>query len=54
MEFAIKTEERFPATEIRPLTDAEIDCVEGGVSHGLGRVATAVINLVARLTNTVT
>ena len=54
MEFATKTEERFPATEIRPLTNAEIDYVEGGVYHGLGRVAAAVVNLVARLTGTVT
>ena len=31
MEFAIKSEEIFAAAEIRPLSDTEIESVEGGV-----------------------
>ena len=49
MEFAIKSEDINTVTEIRPLSDAEIDCVEGGV-YKLANAAAALVNLVISLT----
>jgi len=53
MKFAIKSEEIFPSAMIRPLSDAEIDCVEGGV-YQLSKGVAALVSLLARLTGSVT
>ena len=48
MEIATKPNETLRADAIRPLSDAEIDTVDGGVVAG-SRVLLALVALVARL-----
>jgi hypothetical protein len=50
MECAIKSEEIFPSAEIRPLSDAELDHVEGGLLWIVPATlaAIAILHLAAR------
>ena len=43
MAVTIKSMELFPSAEIRPLSDAEIDHVNGGAIHLLGVAAGALL-----------